>query len=123
MEKIKSSVLKNKDMSAIRFAELKNHLDLDSTTMTFRRMEIRSTAFALYAEGVYDLKTGVDMSLQVPLGNLSRNENQNIPPDSRGNDSKAGLSVRLRARRGEDGKLKITWDPFKKALKKAKQRS
>jgi hypothetical protein len=123
IEKIKSTVLKKKDLSAIRFADLKNHFDLDSTTLTFQRMEIRSTAFILYAEGLYDLKTGPDMSLQIPLSNLSKNENQNIPPDSRGNDSKAGVSVRLRARRGDDGKLKITWDPFKKALKKAKHRA
>jgi hypothetical protein len=120
MEKIKSNVLKKRDMSEIKFADLKNHFDLDSTTFTFQRMEIRSTAFTLYTEGLYDLKTGPDMSLQVPLSNLSKNQNQDIPPDSRGNDSKAGVSVRLRARRGSDGKLKITWDPFKKALKKIK---
>ena len=123
MEKVRVAVLKNKDLSEIKFADLKNHLDLDSTTLTFRRMEIRSTAFTLYAEGIYDLKTGPDMSLQVPLSNLSKNQNGNIPPDSRGNDSKAGLSVRLRARRGDDGRLKVTWDPFKKALRKVKQRT
>ena len=122
MEKIKTFI-KNKDLSEIRFAELKNHLDLDSTTLTFQRMEIRSTAFILYAEGIYDLRTGPDMSLQVPLSNLSKKQDQDIPPDSRGNDSKAGVSVRLRARRGDDGKLKVTWDPFKKALKKVKQRT
>jgi hypothetical protein len=123
IEKIQSTILKNKDLSEIRFAELKNHLDLDSTTLTLQRMEIRSTAFTLYTEGIYDLKTGPDMSLQVPLSNLAKNQNQNIPPDARGNDSKAGLSIRLRARRGGDGKLKITWDPFKKALKKENRRS
>jgi excinuclease ABC subunit B len=32
--------------------------------------------------------------------------------------AKAGLSVHLRAKTGEDGKLKISWDPFRKALKK-----
>jgi len=124
IEKIKA-FLKKRDLSEIRFADLKNHLDLDSTTLTFQRMEIRSTAFALYMEGIYDLKAGPDLSLQVPLSNLSKKKDQNltIPPDSRGNDSKAGLSVRLRARRGEDGKLKVSWDPFKRALKKTKQRS
>lgn len=122
MEKIRVAVLKNKDLSAVKFAELKNHLDLDSTTLIFQRMEIRSTAFTLYAEGRYDLRTGPDWSLQVPLSNLSKNQNGGIPPDSRGNDSKAGPSVRLRARRGDDGKLKVSWDPFKKALKKIKHR-
>lgn len=123
IEKIKA-FMKNRDLSEIRFADLKNHLDLDSTTLVFQRMEIRSTAFALYMEGSYDLKTGPDLSLQVPLSNLSKKKDQEpaIPPDSRGNDSKAGPSVRLRARRGADGKLKVSWDPFKKALKKVKHR-
>jgi len=123
MEKIQMAVLKNKGLSEIRFGELTNQLDLDSTTLTIHRMEIRSTAFTLFAEGVYDLRKGADMSLQIPLSNLSRNRNPEIPPDSRGNDSKAGLSVRLRARTGEDGKLKVSWDPFKKALKKVKPHS
>jgi hypothetical protein len=63
------------------------------------------------------------MSLQVPLSNLKKNKDQNpdIPPDSKGNDSKAGLSLRLRAKTGDDGKLKVSWDPFKKALKKMKK--
>ena len=122
MQKIHEKVLKSKDFSNIYFAEVKNQLDIDSTTMTIHRMEIRSTAFTLYAEGTYDLKKGADMSLQVPLSNLKKNKDQNpdIPPDSKGNDSKAGLSLRLRAKTGDDGKLKVSWDPFKKALKKKK---
>jgi hypothetical protein len=111
-------VLKNRDLSDVRFAELRNHLDVDSTTLIFRRMEIRSTAFTLFMEGSYDLSRGPDMDLQIPLSNLKKKPDQNAPPENKGNDGKAGLSVRLRARRGEDGQLKITWDPFKKALKK-----
>ncbi|HEY6899942.1 MAG TPA: AsmA-like C-terminal region-containing protein [Puia sp.] len=120
MQKIHETVLKKRDMSEIRFAELKNQLDIDSTTLTIHRMEIQSTAFTLFAEGTYDLKKGPDMSLQVPLSNLTRDRNPDILPDSKGNDGNAGLSVRLRARTGDDGKLKISWDPFKKALKKKK---
>ncbi|MBS1662154.1 MAG: hypothetical protein JST68_14010, partial [Bacteroidetes bacterium] len=120
MQKIRDKILKNRDMSEIRFAELKNELDIDSTTLTIHRMEIQSTAFTLFAEGIYDLKTGPDMSLQVPLSNLKKDRNTDVPPESKGNDGKAGLSVRLRARTGDDGKLKISWDPFKKALKKKK---
>ncbi|WP_431212783.1 AsmA-like C-terminal region-containing protein [Puia sp. P3] len=118
METIHEKVLKKRDLSQIRFAELKNQLDVDSTTITIHRMEIQSTAFTLFAEGTYDLKTGPDMSLQVPLSNLKKDRNPDIPPDSKGNDSRAGISLRLRARNGDDGKLKISWDPFKKALKK-----
>lgn len=41
--------------------------------------------------------------------------------ESKGNDSKGGISIRLRAKTGDDGKLKISWDPFRKGLKKAKR--
>ena len=121
MQKIHEKALKKRDLSEIRFAALKNEMDVDSTTLTVHRMEINSTAFTLFAEGTYDLKTGADMGLQIPLSNLSKVRDQDIPPESRGNDGKAGLSVRLRAKTGPDGKLKISWDPFKKALKKVKQ--
>lgn len=120
VEKIQTSVLKNRDLATVKFAELQNELDLDSTTLFIHRMEIGSTAFTLFVEGTYDWKTGADMGLQVPLSNLSKNRNQDIPPESRGNEGKAGMSLRLRAKTGDDGKLQISWDPFKRALKKVK---
>ena len=121
MEKIHEKILKKRDFSQIRFASLQNQLDIDSSTVTLHRMEIRSTAFTLFAEGTYDLKKGTDMSLQVPLSNLKERDIDS-PPESRGNDRKAGLSLRLRAKTDEVGKLKISWDPFRKALKKGKKR-
>jgi len=117
MEAIHEKVMKKRDLSEIHFAELTNQLDLDTTTLTIHRMEIQSTALTVFVEGTYDLKKGPDLALQVPLNNL-KERNPDIPPANKGNDGKAGLSVHLRARRGDDGKLKITWDPFKKALKK-----
>jgi hypothetical protein len=120
MEKIHETVLKKRDLSEIRFGELANQLDLDSSTLNIHRMEIQSTAFTLFVEGLYDFRTGPDLSVQVPLSNLKKDRNPDIPPDNKGNDGKAGLSLRLRVRRGDDGKMKISWDPFKKALKKKK---
>ena len=116
MEKIHETVLQKRDLSEIRFAELRNQLDLDTTTITIHRMEIQSTAFTLFVEGVYDLKTGADLSIQIPLSNLKERP-QGAPPSNKGNHSGAGLSLRLRAKTGEDGKLKVSWDPFKRALK------
>ena len=120
VEKIGETVLKKRDLSEVRFGMLKNLLDIDSTTVTLHRMEIRSTAFTLYAEGTYDLRKGTDMSFQVPLSNLKVRAGD-IPPESRGNDSKAGPSVHLRAKTDSAGKLKISWDPFRRALKKGKK--
>ena len=120
MEKINETVMKKRDLSQIQFAELQNQLDIDSTTVTLHRMEIRSSAFTLYAEGTYDTKTGTDMELQIPLSNLKK-RNVDAPLESKGNDSKGGLSVHLRAKTGQDGKLKVSWDPFRKGVKKAKK--
>ena len=119
MEKIRESVLKKRDLSEIRFSELKSRLDVDSTTITVHRMEIQSTALTLFAEGIYDLKKGADMSLQVPLSNL-KDRNPDVPPPDKGNNGSAGISVRLRARTGDDGKLKVSWDPFRKAPRASK---
>ena len=119
MEKINEKVLKKRDLSDISFSELSNRIDLDTTTFTIHRMEIQSTAITVFVEGTYDLKSGPDFSVQVPLSNL-KDRNPDIPPANKGIDGKTGLSVRLRARRGDEGKLKISWDPFKKALKKGK---
>ena len=118
MEKIQT-VLKKRDLSEIHFAELKTRMDLDSGTFRIHRMEIRSTAFTLFAEGTYDTKAGTDMSLVVPLSNL-KGRDTGVPPEVKGNDSKAGLSLRLRAKTGDDGKVKISWDPFRRAQKAAR---
>ena len=117
MEKLQETVLKKRDLSEIHFAELKNQLDLDTSTLTIHRMEIQSTAFTFFVEGTYNWKTGADLSLQVPLSNLKKDRNPEIPPDNKGTDSKTGISLRLRAKTQDDGKLKISWDPFKRALK------
>jgi hypothetical protein len=123
MEKLQETVLKKRDLSEIHFAELKNQLDLDTSTLSIHRMEIQSTAFTFFVEGTYNWKTGADLSLQVPLSNLKKDRNPNIPPDNKGTDSKTGISLRLRAKTQDDGKLKISWDPFRKALRAARPKA
>lgn len=120
VEKISEFAFKNRDFSDIHFAELKDKLDLDGSKIKVNRMEIHSTVLNMFVEGTYDLKKGTDMSIQIPLSNL-KEKNVNIEDGNRGVKSKTGVSVRLRAKTGDDGKLKISWDPFKKALKSKKQ--
>jgi hypothetical protein len=69
----------------------------------------------LFVEGIYDTKKGTDMSIQVPLSNLSASENEVLK-----NTGRVGLSIRLRAKTMEDGKLKVSWDPFNNASRKRK---
>lgn len=119
VEKISQFAFKNRDFSNIHFAELKDKFDLDGSTIKINRMEVHSTVLTMFVEGSYDLQKGTDMSIQIPLSNL-KEKNANIEDGNRGVNSKTGVSVRLRAKTGDDGKLKISWDPFKKALKKAR---
>lgn len=112
-------VMKKQDFSDVKFADLKNRLELNGTAFIINKMEIRSTAFTMFVEGIYDVKKGTDLSIQFPLRNLTKSQANTDLSDS--GKKGAGINVRLRAHTGDDGKLKIGWDPFKKALKNKKE--
>jgi hypothetical protein len=80
------------------------------------RMEIQSTALSLFVEGIYSLKGNTDISIQVPLSNL-RKRNEDYKPENIGSDAKGGTSVFVRGRPGEDGNIKFKYDLFKKFRK------
>jgi predicted ABC-class ATPase len=117
-EKISASVFKKQDFSSIRFADLKNRLQVKGTAIIIDKMEIRSTALVLFAEGVYDVKKGTDMSIKFPIRNVLR-KNDSI--DLISSDIKHGVTVMVRAKTGEDGKLKISWDPFRRSRRNKKE--
>ncbi|HEX4851787.1 MAG TPA: AsmA-like C-terminal region-containing protein, partial [Puia sp.] len=122
VQKISEVAFKNRDFSNIQFAELKDKFDVDGTEIRMNRMEVHSTVLTMFVEGIYDFKKGTDMSIQIPLSNL-KNKSPDENLKNQGVNSKTGLSVRLRAKTGDDGKLKVTWDPFKKALKKESKKA
>lgn len=121
MANMSVSVLKGRDFSDIRFAELKDRIDINGTELKVNKMEIQSTILSMYVQGIYDLKKGTDMSILVPLSNLKKRDSD-FELVNKGVDSKKGLTVHLRAKTGDDGKIKVSWDPFKKALKKNKDK-
>lgn len=114
--KIASTAFKNRDFSHMLFGELTNELEIDGSAITIHKMEIRSNVVILFVEGVYDTKKGTDMSIQVPLSNLSKSENSTLK-----NTGRVGLNIRLRAKTGDDGKLKVSWDPFNNGSKQRKE--
>ncbi|MEP6793933.1 MAG: AsmA-like C-terminal region-containing protein, partial [Saprospiraceae bacterium] len=116
--KIASTAFKNRDFSHILFAELTNELEIDGSAITIHKMEIRSNVVILFVEGLYDTKKGTDMSIQIPLSNLSKSENATLK-----NTGRVGLHIRLRAKTSDDGKLKVSWDPFNSASKQRKEES
>jgi hypothetical protein len=122
VQKIQKFAFKNRNFSQIRFAELKEKMEIKGSRIKLNRMEIHSSVFTMFVEGIFDTKKGTDLSLQVPLSNLNKIDTTE-ELRNKGVDSKTGISVRLRAKTGDDGKLKISWDPFKKALKEHEEDS
>ncbi len=70
-----------------------------------------SSVFTMFVEGVYDTKRGTDMRIQIPLSNLKKPDQDAVLK----NRGKMGAMVRLWAKTGNDGQLKVSWDPFNKA--------
>jgi hypothetical protein len=118
VQKIQQTVFKNRNFSDIQFADLHDLLEINGQNMTINRMEIHSTVITMFVEGNYNVNNGPDLSIQVPLSNLKANKDS--VQVNKGIFSKTGVSARLRAQRGPDGKLKISWDPFNKAKKEMK---
>ena len=110
LQKMAVSIFKKRDFSMVRFAELKDKLEINGSAITINKMEIQSNVFNMFVEGVYDTKKGTDISIQVPLRNLKKINDDEILL----NRKKTGLNIRLRAKTGDNGKLNISWDPFRK---------
>lgn len=117
VEKISQTAFKKRDFSHVRFAELKDRLQVNGSEIKVNRMEIQSSVLTMFVEGIYDIKKGTDLSIQIPLNNLTKDE-KDYNLKNKGINKKNGVSLRLRARTGDDGKAKISWDPFNLALKK-----
>lgn len=110
---IQQVAFKNRDFSNIRFAEINNNLIFENGGVTIKRMAINSSVLTLFIEGVYGLSNNTDISIQVPLKNLSKKSDEAHPEYIRG-DAKGGMSVFLKAASDKDGKIKIKYDPLKR---------
>lgn len=107
MQNIKSFVFKNKNMSHVEFAELKNKLEINNYKIRIPRMEIQSTAIGMFVEGVYDLKKiNSKINIQVPLKGLKKRDSTYVPQNI-GLDAKTGTSIYLEGKNDKTGKVKI----------------
>jgi len=106
VKKIQSFVFKGRDFENIRFAELKDHLDINGPDITIHKMEIQSNVLSMFVEGVYSMNGKSNLSIQVPLSNLKKRHADYIP-QNRGVESNAGLSLYFRGTPGPDGKIQF----------------
>ncbi len=115
LETVAETAFKKQDFTRIQFGDLSNRLEIEGTAFIINAMEIRSTALNLLVEGVYDVEKGTDMSIRLPVQNFTRNQaDTDLKGEGKGG---RGIGLRLRARTDEDGKLKISWDPFRRAVR------
>lgn len=110
---IQKTAFKNRDFSNIQFAEINNTLVFENAGVTIKRMAINSSVLTLFIEGIYGLNNNTNISIQVPLKNLSKKSDETHPEYISG-DAKGGMSVFLRAASDNDGKIKIKYDPLKR---------
>ena len=113
IKKLQRFVFKNRDFDNIRFAELKNKLEIKNSEIKINRMEIQSSVMSMYVEGIYSQKGGTDMSIQVPLNNLKKRA-ADFNPENLGAEKKGGGSIYIRGRPGPDGNVKFKLDLFNK---------
>ena len=116
VKKIQSFIFKKRDFDNIRFAELKDKLEIANQEIKINRMEIESSVLSMYVEGVYSMKGTTDMSIQIPLSNLKKRD-ENYIPENKGLNKKTGRSIFLRGRPGADGNIQFKLDIFNKFKK------
>jgi hypothetical protein len=116
IKNIQNFLTKNRDMSHIKFAEIKDDVDFKNGEISINRMEINSSVLNLFVEGVYG-PGKTDISIQVPLSNLT--SKKDYIPENVGSGKNGGMSVFLRAKSDDTGKVNIKYDPFKRFRKSA----
>jgi hypothetical protein len=119
IKKIQNFIFKKRDFDNIRFAELKDKMEIKNGDITINKMEIQSTVLTLFVEGVYGKKSGTDLSIQIPLNNLKKRD-EDYNPVNVGTDKKAGKSIFIRGKTGSDGNVNFKLDLFNKFQKNKK---
>lgn len=121
IKKMQNFLFKNRDFENIRFAELKDKLEISNRNIKINRMEIQSSVFSFFIEGIYSMAGNTDLSIQVPLNNLKRRD-EDYNPENVGVTRKVGSSIFLRGRPGDDGTVSFKLDLFNKYKKEKKDK-
>ena len=120
IKKIQNFVFKNRDFENIKFAELKDRLEINNGEININKMEIQSSVLTLIVQGKYSNKGSTDISIQIPISNLKK-RSKDFDPENKGVDKKFGTSIFLRGNTGSDGNVNFKLDIFNK-FKKGQQK-
>ncbi|MDB5190962.1 MAG: AsmA family protein [Segetibacter sp.] len=109
LKKLQNFMFKNRNFSAIYFAELKDRLDINGKDIIINELEIQSSALTLFVQGMYSLSPGkTDISIKIPIRNLKKRDENYVPT----NTGKGGVSVFVRGTPGADGNIQFKYDPL-----------
>lgn len=106
LEDIGDLIFRGRNLGNITFDNLKNTLTLQGNKIIIPPMQINSSALYMDVSGVYAITKGTDMYITVPLRNPKRDEDI-VDKEEKRSRRKRGMVLHLRARDGEDGKVKI----------------
>ena len=111
IKKIQSFIFKKRDFNNIRFAELKDHLEVANQEIIINRMEIESSVLSMFVEGIYSMKGNTNLSIQIPFSNLKKRDSSYIPVNE-GVDKKVGASLFIKGVTGSDGNVQFKPEIF-----------
>ncbi|MFT4061824.1 MAG: AsmA-like C-terminal region-containing protein [Edaphocola sp.] len=114
-ESIGKLLFKKRHLEHITFNDIKNNMDIAAGKINIAPMSIESSALTMKVEGTYAFDKGTDLSIAVPLRNPYKDKEKALDGNKPQKDK--GVILYLRARDGDDGQVKITWDPLKKGVK------
>lgn len=117
LEKVARYVFRRRNLSDLRFEVLKARFNLANERIEILPMEVRSSALSLNLVGVYGLKSGTDISFQIPLRNPKK-DSVDLAREADFEAGDKGIVIHLRAQNPTGKKLDIDWDKGGKTYKK-----
>lgn len=106
MSRVGAFAFPNRNFSNIRFANLRNTLNIQGDKIYIPPMEIQSNVLNIFLEGVYSFTTGTNIAIKVPLRNPEKDE-LIIDRDLKRERALKGIVINLRALDGENGKVRF----------------
>ncbi|MFN3299843.1 MAG: AsmA-like C-terminal region-containing protein [Sediminibacterium sp.] len=108
--KIQEHVFKKRHLDSLKFATIKNSIEINNGNIHIPRMEVATSALNVFVGGDYALNGNTNLHIQVPLNNITRRD-QTKKMSMASNKEKGGASVFLRAVSEENGQVKLKLDP------------
>lgn len=113
--KMKKLIFKNRPLENVKIAPIRKRFSLKGQEVRIQKMQIESNVLTLFVEGQYSFGDKTDLSIQFPLKNLKKRDEEY---EFQTYDSEELRSIFLRAVE-ENGEVNIKLDSRKKARKRA----